>query len=81
MGHSSRSDMPARYGSKQRLTTRDLKQIVGATSPVIDEMTELPMGAKHRLERGEMTVLKPWLLPHNWSEYYNEKLLAPDRRK
>ncbi len=81
MGHSSRSDMPARYGSKQRLTTRDLKQIVGATSPVIDEMTELLMGAKHRAERGEMTVLKPWLLPHNWSEHYKEKLLAPDRRK
>jgi hypothetical protein len=80
MGHSSRSDMPARYGSRQRLTTRDLKQIVGATSPVIDEMNGLLMGAKHRLERGEMTVLKPWLLPYNWSEYYKGKLLAPDRR-
>ena len=74
MGHSSRNDMPARYGAKQRLTTRDLKQIVGASSPVIDNMTELLLNARIRAESGELQVLKPWLLAHAWSTYYKENL-------
>jgi len=73
-GRTSRSDMPARYGAKQRLTTRDLKQIIGASSPVIDQMTELLMGAKERADAGELQVLKPWLLVQNWSAYYKQKL-------
>jgi integrase len=75
MGHRSRSDTPARYGAKQRLTTRDLAQIVGVSLPVIDEMTELLMGAKSLADAGELQILKPWLLAHNWSAYYKAKLL------
>lgn len=74
MGHSSRNDMPARYGAKQRLTTRDLKLLVEASPPIIDEMTVLLMGAKQRSESGELQVLEPWLLKQNWSGYYKQKL-------
>jgi integrase len=81
MGHSSRKDMPTRYGAKQRLTTRDLKLLVEASSPIIDEMTELLMSAKQRSESGELQVLKPWLLQANWSGYYTRKLGMGENEK
>ena len=68
--------MPARYRAKQRLTTRDLKQIVQASSPVIDDMTELLLGAKDRAAAGELQVLKPWLLAHTWSPYTRRSCIS-----
>lgn len=73
MGHSSKDDMPSRYGAKSRLTTRDLAQIVEATSPAIDEMSQLLLEAK--AARGELIVLKPWTLRANWSDHYRKNLL------
>jgi integrase len=76
MGHSTRNDMPSRYGAKKRLTTRDLAQIVQTPSPVIDEMSSLLLGAKDRADRGELIALKPWTLTANWSEHYRRTLLG-----
>jgi integrase len=70
MGHAGRKDTPARYGRKQRLTTRDLAQLADVSSPAIEEMTEILMGTKERANRGELDILKPWLLKSNWSSYY-----------
>jgi integrase len=74
MGHASRKDMPGRYGQKQRLTTRDLKLLVEASSPIIDDMAELLMGAKLRADAGELDTPKTWLLRQNWSQHYRQKL-------
>lgn len=74
MGHASRSDMPGRYGSKNRLTTRDLAMIVGARMKEIDDVSNLLLTAKERAERGELSLLKPWLTTANWSTYYRAKL-------
>ncbi|WP_416064599.1 tyrosine-type recombinase/integrase [Rhizobium sp. ZK1] len=74
MGHVNSKDVPSRYGAKDRLTLRDLKEIHKAQSPVIDMMTEVLMNAKERAERGELTTLKPWLTASNWSEHYRERM-------
>ena len=73
MGHSNKSDMSARYGSKTRLTTRDLKEL-GAEDPIIDQMSVILLAAKERAEQGELTVYKPWLNRASWSEYYRQKI-------
>lgn len=75
LGHAGGKDVPSRYGRKQRLTTRDLALIAAISSPAIDEMTNMLMGAKKRADKGELQVLKPWLLANNWSSYYKHRLL------
>ena len=74
MGHSNKSDMATRYGSKTRLTSRDLKELVSVQNPIIDQMTEILMGAKERADRGDLEVLRPWVNRASWSDYYREKL-------
>nr|PZN38318.1 MAG: hypothetical protein DIU59_15115 [Pseudomonadota bacterium] len=76
MGHSGGKDVATRYGRKRRLTTRDLSELVQISSPEIDEMGRLLLSARERADRGELTVLKPWLTPANWSNYYKRKLLG-----
>jgi len=76
MGHSGKADVPTRYGRKQRLTTRDLAQLTQISSPMIDAMAKLLLGAKERADSGELTVLNPWLTPANWSDYYKRKWLG-----
>lgn len=76
MGHTNSSDMPGRYGSKRRLTSKDLTQIAEARSPLIEQLSDLLLAAKHKADQGELTVLRPWLQQANWSGYYKEKLLG-----
>ncbi|MEN5246158.1 hypothetical protein [Brucella pseudintermedia] len=73
MGHSTRDDIPARYGSKKRLSPRDLEQLTGSTSREIQFMTETLMATKAKADAGELTVVKPWLHRSNWSNFYRRK--------
>ncbi|MBO9135146.1 hypothetical protein J5289_21750 [Rhizobium sp. B230/85] len=73
MGHSNKSDMPTRYGSKSRLTTRDLKSWVEAQNPTIDKMSDILLAAKERADRGELKIIKPWINRISWSTYYRSK--------
>ncbi|WP_345099295.1 hypothetical protein [Chelativorans composti] len=79
MGHSAKKDIPSRYGRKQRLTNRDLAQLTTISSPIIDEMAKLLLQARDRASRGELRVLKPWLTPSNWSDYYRQRLFQKAR--
>lgn len=74
MGHSPKSDIPARYGMKHRLTTRDLQHFEQAASPALDAITPILLAAKERVNCGDLVVLKPWLQEQNWSAYYQERL-------
>ncbi|MFK4823578.1 DUF6538 domain-containing protein [Paenochrobactrum sp. BZR 588] len=56
MGHSTKKDIPAGYGSKHRLTTRDLAEITQAASPEVDFMTTKLLAAKN--------------IKNAWSTYY-----------
>ncbi|WP_349365559.1 MAG: hypothetical protein ABL311_11325 [Nitratireductor rhodophyticola] len=76
MGHSRKSDIPARYGGKNRLTTRDLLRFEQAASPALDAITPVLLEAKEKADAGELVVLKPWLQERNWSEYYQEKMIV-----
>ncbi|WP_274426492.1 site-specific integrase [Chelativorans sp. YIM 93263] len=73
MGHSIKDDMSARYGSKKRLSARDLQQLTGTSSPEIQFMTKALLDAKSKAETGELVVVKPWLVRANWSEFYQGK--------
>lgn len=46
MGHSTRNDIPAGYGSKKRYTARDLHEITSMAPPEIQFMTETLLKAK-----------------------------------
>lgn len=74
MGHSNKTDIPTRYGSKTRLTSRDLKELTSVQNPTIDQMSEILMNAKDRADRGELEVLRPWLNRASWSDYYRAKM-------
>ncbi|PZM07560.1 site-specific integrase [Rhizobium tubonense] len=74
MGHSNKSDMATRYGSKTRLTTRDLKELVSVENPTIDQMSEILMDAKERANRGDLETLRPWVNRASWSDYYRKKM-------
>jgi len=76
MGHSSGKDTPSRYGSKTRLTTRDLAEITNAQMPELVSVGELLLAARRKADSSEMTLIKPWLLASNWSEHYRTKLLG-----
>ena len=73
MGHSIRNDIPAHYGSKKRLSPRDLKELTETSSREIQFMTETLLAAKEKADMGELTVVKPWLQRTNWSEFYRYK--------
>lgn len=73
MGHSTRNDIPAGYGSKKRLSTRDLNEIATTPSPEIQFMTESLLRAKATADAGHLVVVKPWLQRSNWSDYYRTK--------
>lgn len=73
MGHSTKDDIPARYGSKKRLGTWDLEQLVNASSPEIRFMTEALLKAKEAADAGDLITVKPWLSRSNWSTYYQQK--------
>ncbi|WP_435657810.1 hypothetical protein [Brucella pituitosa] len=73
MGHSIRNDIPAHYGSKKRLSQRDLDEVTGNTSREIEFMMEALLAAKTKADSGELKVVKPWLHKANWSDFYIEK--------
>lgn len=73
MGHSSKNDIPAGYGSKKRFSTRDLEQIMAVSSPEIQFMTETLLKAKAEADAGRLIVVKPWLQRSNWSDYYRKR--------
>ena len=74
MGHSNNDDMPSRYGSKHRLTTRDLKHLTKLQMPVLDEVAVMLLGAKQKADKGELNALKPWRSTAHWSSHYRTKL-------
>lgn len=76
MGHSTKKDIPAGYGSKSRFTTRDVEELAKASAPEIEFMTVNLLKAKMAAVSGELTTVKPWLNKANWSEYYKSKLNA-----
>lgn len=73
MGHSSKNDVPAGYGSKKRFSSRDLEKILSIASPEIQFMTETLLKAKADADAGRLVVVKPWLQRSNWSDYYRKK--------
>lgn len=73
MGHSIRNDIPAHYGSKKRLSPRDLKELTETSSREIQFMTETLLAAKEKANAGELAIVKPWLQRINWSEFYRQK--------
>jgi integrase len=73
MGHSTKNDIPAGYGSKKRYTARDLHEITSMASPEIQFMTETLLKAKAEADAGRLIVVKPWLQRSNWSDYYRSK--------
>jgi len=73
MGHSTKDDIPAGYGSKKRFTARDLDEIMSMALPEIQFMSETLLKAKAEADCGRLTVVKPWLQRSNWSEYYLKK--------
>ncbi|SFJ47480.1 tyrosine-type recombinase/integrase [Aerobium aerolatum] len=73
MGHSTKGDIPAGYGSKKRFTARDLDEILSIASPEIQFMSETLLKAKAEADEGRLTVVKPWLHRSNWSKHYREK--------
>lgn len=73
MGHSTKKDVPAGYGSKSRLSARDLEEIANASSPEIEYMAAKLLKAKMAACAGELTTIKPWLNKANWSKYYSAK--------
>jgi len=78
MGHADKSDIASGYGSKTRLTVRDLSELVNAKSPVIDAMTAKLLAAKSRADAGDLQTFKPWLSRASWSEFYRNKLADAD---
>lgn len=74
MGHSTKKDIPAGYGSKHRLTTRDLTEITQAASPAVDFMTTKLLAAKTAANKGELQIVKSWMNKENWSNYYRNKI-------
>ncbi|TCQ07666.1 hypothetical protein C8J34_104127 [Rhizobium sp. PP-F2F-G36] len=79
MGHSNKNDMSTRYGSKTRLTTRDLKELAEVRNPTIDQMSEILLAAKMRSDEGELKAFKPWLNRASWSGYYQQKMALTER--
>ncbi|MRN67705.1 hypothetical protein [Brucella sp. 10RB9213] len=77
MGHSIRNDIPAHYGSKKRLSPRDLEEITGSSSREIQFMAETLLAAKAKADAGELTIVKPWLHRSNWSAFYQRKFALP----
>ncbi|KFB09421.1 hypothetical protein [Nitratireductor basaltis] len=75
MGHSRKSNIPARYGGKNHLTTRDLARFEQAASPALDTITPILLEAKGKADAGGLIVLKPWLQKRNWSAYYLDKMI------
>jgi integrase len=61
LGHSS--GVPGRYGSNGPPKAGQVSAINAADPPVIQRMREILLPAKQRADRGELTVLKPWLTP------------------
>lgn len=60
MGHFNDNEMPSRYGSKHRLTTKDLEHLTNVQMPVLDEVAAMLLGAKQKADKGELNALKPW---------------------
>ena len=73
MGHKDRSDSASRYGSKQRLTSRDLDLLIGVESSTISQMAEILLAAKQRADKHELSIARPWRNRNRWSKYYQDK--------
>lgn len=74
MGHADKNDIPSGYGSKSRMTVRDLGELANANSSTIEAMSDVLLSAKKRAETGELERLEPWLSRVSWSSYYREKI-------
>lgn len=59
LGHAT--SVPERYGRKGAQSLAQVSAINAADPPVIQRMREILLPAKQRADRGELTVLKPWL--------------------
>ncbi|NJL07941.1 MAG: hypothetical protein HC900_06510 [Methylacidiphilales bacterium] len=59
LGHVG--DVPDGYGRKGMLSPEQAAAFAALEPPVVKEMRAVLLAAKNRADRGEMTVLKPWL--------------------
>jgi len=73
LGHSPRHDVPGGYGAKGRYSSRDLEELTGIGSDVLDELSSILREAKSRAVAGECKILRPWLQRAQWSSYYREQ--------
>ncbi len=74
LGHSPHNDIPGGYGAKGRYSSRDLEELVGIGAEVLDELSDVLLGARERADRGELKVLQPWLQRTQWSSYHHERM-------
>ena len=58
-GHAA--SVPEHYGRKGTQSREQVSAINAVDPPVIQKMREILLPARERADRGELTVLKPWL--------------------
>lgn len=73
LGHAAHDDIPGGYGAKGRYSSRDLEELTGIGSDVLDELSSILREAKSRSVAGECKILRPWLQRAQWSSYYREQ--------
>lgn len=74
MGHATNNDAPANYGAKGKYSSRDLEELTGIGTDVLEELSGILLGAKKRADAGELTVLRPWLQRAQWSKYHRKQM-------
>jgi integrase len=60
LGHAS--TVPNGYGRKGMLSAEQVKAIEEVSPPVVKAMRTILMAAKDKADRGELVVLKPWIV-------------------
>lgn len=73
MGHATNKEAPANYGAKGKYSSRDLEELTGIGTDVLEELSGILLGAKKRADAGELTVLRPWLQRAQWSKHHREQ--------
>ena len=77
LGHATHDNIPGRYGAKGKYSSRDLEELTGIGSDVLDELSSILLEAKSRADAGELTILRPWLQRTQWSSYHRDRIEAP----
>lgn len=81
MGHATHKEAPAIYGAKGKFSSRDLEELSGIGTGLLEELSGILLGAKQRADAGELTVLRPWLQRAQWSRYHREQMKVSSKLK